>query len=44
VFIKRIDIVVVVVVVVVEDSLGEHAHKKLFSHKKQISLLDDNKG
>jgi hypothetical protein len=37
-------IVVVVVVVVVVDSLGEHAPKKLFSHKKKISLLDDNKG
>jgi hypothetical protein len=34
----------IVVVVVVEDGLGEHAHKKLFSHKKKISLLDDNKG
>jgi hypothetical protein len=32
----------VVVVVVVEDGLGEHAKKKLFSHKKKISLLDDN--
>jgi hypothetical protein len=31
-------------VVVVEDGLGEHAPKKLFSHKKKISLLDDNKG
>ena len=31
-------------VVVVEDSLGERAKKKLFSHKKTISLLDDNKG
>jgi hypothetical protein len=30
--------------VVVEDGLGERAHKKLFSHKKKISLLDDNKG
>jgi hypothetical protein len=37
-------VVVVVVVVVVEDSLGERAPKKLFSHKKKISLLDDNKG
>ena len=37
-------IVVVVVVVVVEDGLGEHAKKKLFSHMKKISLLDDNKG
>jgi hypothetical protein len=27
-----------------EDGLGEHAPKKLFSHKKKISLLDDNKG
>jgi hypothetical protein len=34
----------VVVVVVVEDDLGEHAKKKLFSHKKNISPLDDNKG
>jgi hypothetical protein len=34
----------VVVVVVVEDGLGERAKKKLFSHKKKISLLDDNKG
>jgi hypothetical protein len=32
------------VVVVVEDGLGERAKKKLFSHKKKISLLDDNKG
>jgi hypothetical protein len=31
-------------VVVVEDGLGERAQKKLFSHKKKISLLDDNKG
>jgi hypothetical protein len=30
--------------VVVVDRLGEHAHKKLFSHKKIFSLLDDNKG
>jgi hypothetical protein len=30
--------------VVVEDGLGERAPKKLFSHKKKISLLDDNKG
>ena len=36
--------IVVVVVVVVEDGLGEHAKNKLFSHKKKISLLDDNKG
>jgi hypothetical protein len=35
---------VVVVVVVVEDGLGEHAPKKLFSHKKKNSLFDDNKG
>ena len=34
----------VVVVVVVEDGLGERAPKKLFSHKKKILLLDDNKG
>jgi hypothetical protein len=32
-----------VVVVVVEDGPGERAKKKLFSHKKKISLLDDNK-
>jgi hypothetical protein len=32
------------VVVVVEDDLGEHAKKKLFSHKKKISLLYENKG
>ena len=32
------------VVVAVEDDLGEHAKKKLFSHKKKISLLDDKKG
>jgi hypothetical protein len=31
-------------VVLVEDGLGEHAKKKLFSHKKKISLLDENKG
>jgi hypothetical protein len=31
-------------VVVVEDGLGERAKKKLFSYKKKISLLDDNKG
>jgi hypothetical protein len=36
--------VVVVVVVVFEDGLGEHAPKKLFSHKKTIPLLNDNKG
>jgi hypothetical protein len=34
----------VVVFVVVEDGLGEHAPKKLFSHKNKISILDDNKG
>jgi hypothetical protein len=32
------------VFVVVEDGLGELAQKKYFSHKKNISLLDDNKG
>jgi hypothetical protein len=32
------------VVVVFEDSLGERAKKKLFSHKKKNLLLDDNKG
>jgi hypothetical protein len=37
-FRTRIVVVVVVVVVVVEDSLGEHAPKKLFSHKKKIAL------
>jgi hypothetical protein len=31
-------------VVVVEDNLGECAKKKLFSYKKKILLLDDNKG
>jgi hypothetical protein len=41
-FIRRIG--VVVFVVVVEDGLGEHAPKKLFSHKKKIPLLNDNKG
>jgi hypothetical protein len=35
---------VVVVVVVLKDGLGEHVKKKLFSHKKKIPLLDDNKG
>jgi hypothetical protein len=30
--------------VVVEDGLGEHVKKKLFSQKKTISLLNDNKG
>jgi hypothetical protein len=34
----------VVVVVIVEDGLGELAKKTLFSHKKKILLLDDNKG
>ena len=34
----------VVVVVVVEYDLGEHAKKKVISHKKKISLLDGNKG
>ena len=29
----------IVVVVVVEDGLGENAKKKLFSHKKNFSLL-----
>jgi hypothetical protein len=38
-FIRRIGCVVVV-----EDGLGEHAKKKLFSHKKFFLLLDDNKG
>jgi hypothetical protein len=33
-----------VVVVVVEDGLGEHAKKNIFSHKKKNSLLNDNKG
>jgi phage repressor protein C with HTH and peptisase S24 domain len=33
-----------VFVVVVEEDLGEHVHKKLFSQNKKISLLDDNKG
>ena len=32
------------IVVVVEDGLRERVKKKLFSHKKKISLLDDNKG
>jgi hypothetical protein len=43
-FRRRIGGVVIFVVFVVEDGLGEHAPKKLFSHKKKISLLDDNKG
>jgi hypothetical protein len=30
--------------VVVENDLGELAKKKLFSHKKKNSLLDENKG
>jgi hypothetical protein len=34
-FRRRIGGVVVIVVVVVEDGLGEHAPKKLFSHKKK---------
>ena len=34
----------VVVVVFVEDGLGQSAKKNLFSHKKKIALLDDNKG
>jgi hypothetical protein len=33
----------IVVVVVVEDGLEEHA-KKIFSHKKKNSHLNDNKG
>jgi hypothetical protein len=33
-----------IVVVVVEGGLGEHAKKKIFSHKKKNPLLDDNKG
>jgi hypothetical protein len=40
-FSKRIGIVVVVVV---EDSLVKHAKKELFSHKKNILLLDNKKG
>jgi hypothetical protein len=31
-------------VVVVEDGLGERAHKKPFSNKKTIYLLDNNNG
>jgi hypothetical protein len=31
-------------IVVVEDGLGVRAKKKKFSHKKKISLIDDNKG
>jgi hypothetical protein len=31
-------------VFVVVVGLGERAKKKLFSHKKKILLLDDNKG
>jgi hypothetical protein len=38
-FIRRIG----VIVVIVEDGLGEHTHKKLYSHKKTISL-DNNRG
>jgi hypothetical protein len=33
-----------VVVVVVKTALESMLQKKLFSHKKKISLLDDNKG
>jgi hypothetical protein len=33
-----------VLLLLLEDGLGERAKKKLFSHKKKISLLDDNKG
>jgi hypothetical protein len=29
---------------VVEDGLGERSQKNIFSHKKKIPLLDDNKG
>jgi hypothetical protein len=41
---RRRIVVVFVIGVVVVDGLGECALKKLFSHKKKISLLDDNKG
>jgi hypothetical protein len=37
-------IISIFVVVVVENVLGEHVDKKIFSHKKKISFLDDNKG
>jgi hypothetical protein len=43
-FRRRIGAIVFVVVVFVDDGLGERAKKKLFSHKKIISLLNDNKG
>jgi hypothetical protein len=43
-FRRRIVFVVAAAAATVEDGLGEHAPKKLFSHKKKISLLDDNKG
>jgi hypothetical protein len=41
-FIKRIG-GVFVVIVFVENGVGDIPHKKLFSHGKTISLLDDNK-
>jgi hypothetical protein len=37
-------VVLLLLLLLLEDGLGEHAPKKLFSHKKKISLLDDNKG
>jgi chorismate synthase len=43
-FRSRIGGVVVVVVVGMENGLGEHLHKKIFSHKKKKLFLDNNKG
>jgi len=43
-FRRRIVGVVVVFVFVFVVVVEEHAKRKLFSHKKKNSLLDDNKG